>query len=300
LALQQTIQTAVSLEGIGVHSGAGARVRLLPAAPNTGIVFLRCDFAGGDMRIPAHADHVFATALGTTLRNAAGAEVATVEHLLAACAGLGVDNLQVAVDGSEMPILDGSSAPFVDVLLGAGLKDQPCARRRIRIRERVAVTVGARHAALEPWDASEFEVTIRFADAPIGVQRRAFVNTPERFLDEIAQARTFGFLSEVDRLRAAGRGRGASLDNTVVIDAGRVMNPEGVRFQDEFVRHKILDAIGDLLLAGGPILGRYVADQPGHGLNAALVRALLNAPQSWAWEIEAEPAMAEPLRAAVG
>ncbi len=299
MARQQTIHGATTLEGVGIHTGAPAKVRLLPATANTGIVFLRTDFEAGDARIVAHADNVTATGLGTTLRNGAGAEIATVEHILAACAGLGVDNLQVAVDGPEMPILDGSAAPFVDLLLAAGIKPQTAPRRVIRMRETVAVEVGSKRAALEPALASEFEVTIRFADPSIGVQRRSFVNSPETFLEEIAQARTFGFLSDVDRLRAAGRGRGASLDNTVVIDAGRVMNPEGVRFKDEFVRHKILDAIGDLMLAGAPILGRYVADQPGHGLNAALVRALLNAPQAWTWHVEA-PAEAEPLRAAVG
>ena len=297
---QQTLKRVTSVSGVGVHTGKPATVVLSPAPANSGIVFMRSDFTGGEPRIPAHGDYVCATELGTTLRNASGAEIATIEHLMAACAGLGVDNLIVAVDGPELPILDGSAAPFVELLLEAGLKSQAAPRRRIRIKERIAVQVGTKSAALEPCAQPEFDVTIRFRDASIGTQRRAFVNSPETFLDEIAQARTFGFLADVDRLHAAGRGRGASLDNTVVIDAGRVVNPEGVRFEDEFVRHKILDAIGDLALAGGPILGRYVADQPGHALNAALVRALLNAPQAWAWDVETETVeFDEPAQAAV-
>ncbi len=283
-----------------MHSGAPARIRLMPAAQDTGVAFFRADLPEDAGPIRAHADGVATTDLGTTVRNPAGASVATVEHLMAACAGLGIDNLQVSIDGPEMPILDGSSAPFVDAFLAAGIRPQAGARRRIRIRDRIAVEVGSKRAALEPAASSEFEVTIRFADPTIGTQRRRFVNTPEAFLEEIAQARTFGFLADVDRLHAAGRGRGASLENTIVIDGGKVINPEGVRFQDEFVRHKILDAIGDLYLAGGPILGRYVADQPGHGLNAALVRALLNAPQAWAWEPDSDAVETlSPLRSAV-
>lgn len=285
---QQTIQHAAACQGVGIHSGAEARLHVSPAPANSGIVFIRSDFQGKDGRIPALIDFVTATNLGTTLRNAAGAEVATVEHLLAACAGLGVDNLLVAIDGPEMPILDGSAVMFAEMLLGAGLKQQASPRRAIRIRERVSVGAGAKSAALEPSSAAEFDVTIRFDDPAIGVQRRVFALSTETFLEEIAEARTFGFLADVDRLHAIGRGRGASLENTLVIDDGRVINPEGVRYRDEFVRHKILDAIGDLSLAGAPIIGRYVADQPGHALNAQLVRALLAAPHAWTWDIESE------------
>jgi UDP-3-O-[3-hydroxymyristoyl] N-acetylglucosamine deacetylase len=300
LQRQQTIKVAALCAGVGVHSGAPAQMRLAPGPAHSGVVFVRTDFDGADARIAAHADHIHSSDLGTTLRNAAGAEIATVEHLLAACAGLGIDNLHVAVDGPEVPILDGSSAPFVETLLRAGLQTQAAPRRRIRIRDRIEVRDGAKLAALEPAEAAEFDVTIRFGDPAIGVQRRQFAHTPESFLDEIAQARTFGFLSDVDRLRAAGRGRGASLDNTLVVDCGRIVNPEGARFEDEFVRHKILDAIGDLALAGAPILGRYVGDQPGHALNARLVRALLAAPQAWAWEVASEDAALPAARAAAG
>jgi UDP-3-O-[3-hydroxymyristoyl] N-acetylglucosamine deacetylase len=300
MRFQQTIQRAVTCQGIGVHTGAAARLHISSAPAHTGVVFVRTDFSG-DGRIPARVEFVTTTNLGTTLRNAAGAEVATVEHLLAACSGLGVDNLHVAVDGPEMPILDGSSALFGELLLGAGIKQQAAPRRAIRIRERIAVSSGAKTAALEPSAEAEFDVTIRFDDPAIGVQRRAFALGPEAFMEEIAEARTFGFLADVDRLHAAGRGRGASLENTLVIDGGRVINPEGLRHRDEFVRHKILDAIGDLALAGAPIIGRYVADQPGHALNAQLVRALMTAPHAWTWEVESARETASPaLRVAAG
>lgn len=281
---------------------------LSPAPVDTGIVFVRTDVRGGvDNAIRAHADSVSETRNCTTLANKAGIEIATVEHLMSACAGLGVDNMIVEVDGPEVPILDGSSAPFVQVLLNAGLKEQHAAQRYIRILEPIEVRMGAKSAALLPSNAFEgldLDVTIRFADAAIGVQRRTVQLTAETFLADIADARTFGFMSDVDAMRAAGLGRGASMDNTLVVDAGRVMNPEGLRFDDEFVRHKLLDAVGDLSLAGAPICGRFVADQPGHALNARLVRALLDTPEAWRWEhAEAEETVREAqpaLVAAVG
>ncbi len=289
--------------GIGVHSGSHVRMVLSPAPVDTGIVFVRTDVRNGvDNAIRAHADSVSETRNCTTLANKAGVEIATVEHLMSACAGLGVDNMIVEVDGPEVPILDGSSAPFVQVLLNAGLKEQHAPQRYIRILEPIEVRMGAKSAALLPSSAFEgldLDVTIRFADAAIGVQRRTVQLSAETFLADIADARTFGFMSDVDAMRAAGLGRGASMDNTLVVDAGRVMNPEGLRFDDEFVRHKLLDAVGDLSLAGAPICGRFVADQPGHALNARLVRALLDTPEAWRWEHgeaeetvrEAEPAL---------
>ena len=284
---QHTIRSAALCEGVGVHSGEVARMRLAPAPAHSGISFVRTDFDGADARIPARAMHLSATELGTSLRNHAGAEIATVEHLLAACSGLGIDNLHVEVDGPEVPILDGSSADFVDILMRAGLKAQAAPRRRIRIKEKVEVSFGRKSASLNPLRGSEtptFDVTIRFTDPAIGVQRRVFKMGRDAFLTEIANARTFGFMADVEKMHAAGLARGASLDNTIAIEDGRVVNPEGLRHEDEFVRHKILDAIGDLSLAGGAILGHYIADQPGHAMNTALVRALLDAPHSWAWE----------------
>ncbi|MDX2237402.1 MAG: UDP-3-O-acyl-N-acetylglucosamine deacetylase [Hyphomonadaceae bacterium] len=285
MAQQQTIAGPAVCAGVGVHTGEHVRLVLRPAAPDAGIVFNRADLAG---RAPIRAawSAVAHTELGTTLRGEDGAEIATIEHLMAACAGLGVDNLIVDVDGPEVPILDGSAAPFVQVLLNAGLRAQAAPRRVIRILETVVVADGAKRAVLSPacGDALEMDVTIRFRDAAIGVQRRRLTLTPESFLDEVAGARTFGFMADLSRMHERGRGRGASLDNVVVIDQGAVVNPEGLRFEDEFVRHKMLDAIGDLALAGATIAGRYEADQPGHAMNARLVKALMANPAAWRLE----------------
>jgi UDP-3-O-[3-hydroxymyristoyl] N-acetylglucosamine deacetylase len=304
---QQTIAGPAVCAGIGVHSGAHVRIALTPAPVDTGIVFVRADVKAVDNVIRAHADFVSETRNCTTIRNASGAELATIEHLMSACAGLGVDNLYVEVDGPELPILDGSSAQFVAVLLNAGLKAQHAPQRVIRILEAIEVRMGAKSAALLPaagFDGLDLDVTIRFADPAIGVQRRQIELSPKSFLSDIADARTFGFMSDVDAMRAAGLGRGASMENTLVVDAGRVVNPEGLRFEDEFVRHKMLDAIGDLAMAGAPICGRFVADQPGHALNARLVRALLDTPEAWRFEYESAPetvrAVQPALIAAVG
>jgi UDP-3-O-[3-hydroxymyristoyl] N-acetylglucosamine deacetylase len=296
MRVQKTIAGTAICAGIGVHGGEHVRIVLSPAPADSGIVFVRTDLSG-DNRIEARASHVGATMLGTTLENGAGASVATVEHLLAACAGLEIDNLTVELDGPELPILDGSAAPFVQLLQNAGVRPLGVPRRVIRILRTIEVVDGAKRAALLPDPASDdldLDVTIRFADPAIGVQRVCARLTPETFLAEIAEARTFGFAADAERMRAAGRGLGASLANAVVVDGGRVMNPEGLRFEDEFVRHKALDAIGDLALAGGPIAGVYVADQPGHALNARLVQALMQTPGAWRWEsLEAdEPALA--------
>lgn len=289
---QQTIAGPAMCAGVGVHSGAHVRLVLSPAPADSGIVFVRSDVRDVDNVIRAHADNVSTTKNCTTVTNAAGVEIATIEHLMSACMGLGLDNLIVEVDGPEVPILDGSSAPFVQVLMNAGLKSQLAPQRVIRILEPIEVRLGAKSAAFLPaddFDGLDLDVTIRFADPAIGVQRRRVQLTQQSFLTDIADARTFGFLADVEKMHAAGLGRGASMANTLVVDGGRVVNPEGLRFDDEFVRHKLLDAVGDLALAGGPICGRFVADQPGHALNARLVRALLDTPEAWRWELESSP-----------
>ncbi len=275
--------------GVGVHTGVHVRVALMPAQAGTGIVFVRSDVKDADNVLPAHADYVATTRNGTTLRNGAGVEIATVEHLLAACAGLGIDNLVVEVEGPELPILDGSSAPFVKALLNAGLKPLYAPQRYIRILEPIEVHMGPKSAAFLPtagFDGLDLDVTIRFADPAIGVQRKRVELTQESFLQDVADARTFGFMADVEYMRANGLGRGASMANTIVVDNGSVANPEGLRYEDEFVRHKLLDAVGDLALAGAPICGRFVADQPGHAINTLLVRALLDTPEAWRWERE--------------
>lgn len=267
--------------GIGVHSGAHARMALLPAPAGSGIVFIRGDMKSGDNRIPARADCVSSTAMSTTLANAAGASVDTVEHLMAAMAGLEIDNIVIELDGPEVPIMDGSSAPFVELLANVGTKAQNAARQRLEILDRVCVSDGDRIAMLEPWEDTVFDLAIHYADAVIGEQH--FVYRPSRtaFLRDIAEARTYGFMRDVARLRAAGKANGASHDNTIVIDEGRVINAHGLRFEDEFVRHKVLDAIGDMALLGAPFIGRYSARQPGHALNAQLTAKLLATPSAW-------------------
>jgi UDP-3-O-[3-hydroxymyristoyl] N-acetylglucosamine deacetylase len=254
---------------------------LLPAAPGSGIVFVRSDLTDIDNRIPAESHFAGGACMSTGLVNAAGARVDTVEHLMAALAGLEIDNAIIEVNGPEVPIMDGSSAPFVALLQNVGLRAQAAPRRWIEILERVYVEDGDRWAALEPCETTQYDLTIVYGDSVIGRQRFVYEQSRQAFLNDIAEARTYGFLRDADRLRAAGRAIGSSEDNTIVIDENKVLNAKGLLFEDEFVRHKVLDAIGDLVLLGSPILGRYVAHQPGHGLNSTLRTKLLATPEAW-------------------
>jgi UDP-3-O-[3-hydroxymyristoyl] N-acetylglucosamine deacetylase len=267
--------------GVGVHTGAYTRVSVRPAPADSGVVFVRSDVKDRDNAVPARGDLVCKTLLGTVIGNGAGVTVATVEHLMAAFAMLGVDNAVVEVDGPEMPIMDGSAAPFVRVLDRAGLRPQERARRFIEVLETVEVVDGDKRAALKP--AADFELAfeIAFPTAAIGRQAIDLPMDEAAFRTELADCRTFGFLAEVEALRAMGLARGGSMDNAVVIDGDRILNPEGLRRPDEFVRHKALDAIGDLYLLGGPLIGRFEGVLAGHGLNNALVRAMLARPQAW-------------------
>jgi UDP-3-O-[3-hydroxymyristoyl] N-acetylglucosamine deacetylase len=282
VARRRTIARSAALEGVGVHSGAAVRLDLQPGEAGQGIVFRRRDLAGSPA-IPAHAD-AFTGGRNATRLAVGSAEVSTVEHLLAACAGLEIDDLIAELDGPELPILDGSAAGFAVALFEAGAMIVAGERRRRRLVRPIAVRDGEKSAALVPADEVAYDVTIRFADSAIGEQRFVHRQTPERFMADIAGARTFGFLADLDRLHAAGLGRGASLANTVAIADGRVVNEDGLRWPDEFVRHKILDAMGDMALLGAPFLARFEAVAPGHALNAALVRAALDAPDAWTWE----------------
>ncbi|WP_340691407.1 UDP-3-O-acyl-N-acetylglucosamine deacetylase [Hyphomonas sp.] len=301
--MQQTIERPAVCAGIGVHSGEKARLVLKPAPVGSGVVFRRTDVDASDIEIKAHADSVSDTRLGTTLTNEAGVSVAVVEHLMAALAGMGIDNLIIEIDGPEVPIMDGSSAVYCELLLQAGVKTQTAPRRRIRILERVEIVDGPKRATLSPSDDTvlTLRARIEYDDSVIGIQQMALRMAPGMFARDLAFARTYGFARDVDMLRAIGLARGGSLDNAVVVDDGAVMNPEGLRAEDEFVRHKMLDAVGDLMLTGAPIAGSYDAVQPGHALNNALVRKLLSTPSAWCWETDAG-AMAqrpEPARAAV-
>jgi UDP-3-O-[3-hydroxymyristoyl] N-acetylglucosamine deacetylase len=252
-----------------------------PAPAGAGVAFVRTDLTG-DNRIEARGDLVFQTRLGTVIGDADGASASTIEHLMAAFSALGVDNAVVELDGPELPIMDGSSLPFVKLIDAAGRRAQDAPRRYVEILEPVEVTDGDKRAALSP--APRFELAFEIAfQAPIGRQRLELTLDEGVFRRELADCRTFGFAHEVDALRAAGLARGGSLDNAIVIEGERVLNPEGLRRPDEFVRHKALDAVGDLYLLGGPVLGRFEGRYAGHGLNNQLVRAVMANPRAWRW-----------------
>lgn len=290
MEMQQTIERPAMCAGIGVHSGEKARLVLKPAPAGTGVVFRRTDLGVANAEILAHADNVSDTQLGTTITNDAGISVAVVEHLMAAVCGLGIDNMIIEIDGPEVPIMDGSSAVYCELLLQAGLKAQGAPRRRIRILETVEIVDGPKRATLSPSDDTHLTLRARieYDNSVIGVQQMALRLAPGMFARNLAFARTYGFARDVEMLRTMGLARGGSLDNAVVIDDDEaIMNPEGLRTEDEFVRHKMLDAVGDLMLAGAPIAGAYDAVQPGHALNNKLVRKLLETPSAWCWETDA-------------
>lgn len=294
---QTTLNTTVICAGIGVHSGVRARMVIKPADVNTGIRFRRTDL-GIESDILARGDQVTEVQLGTTLTNQDGATIATVEHFLAACAGMGLDNVLVEIDGPETPIMDGSSAVFCELFHNSGLKQQSALRRRIRVLDTVEVRDGVKWARLSPSpdNVLTLKAKIEFETKAIGTQQMAMRLVPGLFARDIAFARTFGFARDVETLKAMGLARGGSLDNAVVIDGDDIVNPEGLRSDDEFIRHKLLDAVGDLMLAGAPIAGQYEAYQPGHAMNNKLVRALLDHPEAWCWETDAdllEPALTQ-------
>lgn len=274
---QTTLKSRVSLSGIGVHSGNNVSIDFVPADPDTGIVFVRTDVQGEPVELRALASEVGGTDLSTILGDLSGVHVATVEHLLAALAGLGIDNLLIEIDGNEVPVLDGSSAPFVEVFEQAGLQQQAVKRRYIRILKPVRIDNGASWAEFRPYHGTRFEVEIDFESPAIGRQSFATDITPESFRNELSRARTFGFMKDVERLWAAGYALGSSLENSVVIgDDHRVINMEGLRYPDEFVRHKMLDAVGDLALAGARFIGCFRSYRGGHKLNAQALRRLLS------------------------
>lgn len=295
---QQTLQHAVICAGIGVHSGARAKMVIRPAEAGTGIRFCRTDLPADNVII-ARGDSVTEVQLGTTLTNDSGASIATVEHFLAACAGIGLDNVMVDIDGPEVPIMDGSSAVFCELFLNAGLKPQSSLRRRIRILDDIEVRDGVKWARLSPStdNVLTLQAKIEFDSKAIGTQQMAMRLMPGLFARDIAFARTFGFARDVETLKAMGLARGGSLDNAVVIDGDEIINPEGLRSDDEFIRHKLLDAVGDLMLAGAPIAGLYEARQPGHAMNNKLVRALLERPEAWCWETDADSLEASDVQA---
>lgn len=278
---QHTLAGPVHLSGVGIHTGATVQVCLKPAPADTGVSVVRTDKTDGTHLIAAIASTVCETRLGTVVGNEAGVTVSTIEHLMAAFAGLGVDNAVIELDGPEAPIMDGSSEPFVVAIDKVGLRRLDAPRRHILILEPVEVSAGGATARFLPADQFEMAVEIDFDSPVIGRQSLDMVIDEDSFRSELADARTFGFLAEVEQLRAAGLGRGASLENAIVVDGDKILNPEGLRRPDEFVRHKALDVLGDLYLLGAPIIGRYEASRPGHAINNALVCALIAKPEAW-------------------
>lgn len=278
---ERTIVAPAICAGVGVHTGQRVRLAIRPAAPGTGIVFVRTDITDRDNRIPVSGEAVIDARLNTMIENAAGVRLSTIEHLMAAFCALGISNVVVEVDGPELPILDGSALQFVQLLDRAGFRRQAMPVRYIEILEPIHVTDGDKHAALLPCDRYEMRFEIDFDNAVVGNQVVDFVVDEETFRSDIMAARTFGFAHEVEALRAAGLARGGSLENAVVIDGDEILNPGGLRMEREFVKHKALDAIGDLYVLGAPLLGRYEGYKGGHALNNLLVRELLANPQSW-------------------
>lgn len=296
-AMQQTVKQPALCHGVGLHSGLPVTLKILPARPGSGIVFVRTDIADRDNRIPALWNRVVDTRLCTVVGNACGVKVGTIEHLMAALRGCGVDNAVLEIDGPEVPIMDGSAAPFVAVLQAAGIKSQPHARRIFRVLKDVSVTEGDKTARLLPGNASVFAGEIDFDHPSIGRQSRKAAMVNGNFIHDLANARTFGFLHEVEWMQRNGLARGGSLDNAIVVGPEGILNPEGLRHEDEFIRHKLLDAVGDLYLAGGVILGTYESVRGGHALNNALLRRLFSTQGAWTVETSAtKPAFAPAAR----
>ena len=289
LARQRTLRGNAECSGIGVHSGEKVTLRLLPAPENSGITFVRTDLLNGARTIPARWDHVVETQLCTVIGNEHGGKVATIEHLMAALHAYGIDNATIEINGGEVPVMDGSSDPFVFLIEVAGIVEQKAWRREIEVLTPVEITHKGKRASLVPSTEARYSVDIAFDRAPIHHQHYEFVLSADGFKTEISRARTFGFFEEVNQMREAGFGRGGSLDNAIVIRDDQVMNEDGLRYNDEFVRHKLLDAVGDLALAGAPLRGHFQGYCSGHALNNQLLHALFANPLAWRY-VEAEDA----------
>jgi UDP-3-O-[3-hydroxymyristoyl] N-acetylglucosamine deacetylase len=282
---QRTIKQLVKTVGVGLHSGTKVELTLRPAAVDTGIVFRRVDL-NPPVDLPARALDVGDTRMASTL-DKNGAKVSTIEHLMSACAGLGIDNLYVDVSAEEIPIMDGSASSFVFLLQQAGLQEQNAAKKFIRVKKTVEVRDGKgdqeKWARLEPFNGYKLSFFIEFKHPAVdSTGQTAEVDfSVESYVKEVSRARTFGFMQDVETLRGMGLARGGSLENAIVMDEYRVLNADGLRYENEFVRHKILDAIGDLYLIGHPLLASYTAHKSGHGLNNQLLRAMLAQPDSY-------------------
>lgn len=281
---QQTLQGRIHCEGISLHSGAPVSLTLRPGEPDSGIVFRRLDVPGEKSVVPALYSNVSETLLGTTIANEAGVSVATIEHLMAAFAGCEIDNAIVELDGSEVPIMDGSAEPFVNLIDDMGVVEQDAPRRVIRILKPVTARFRNAMARLEPSPVPTVQFEIAFDNPLVGTQEYQADLSSTVFKNEISRARTFGFLEDVEAMRKAGFARGGSLDNAVVVSGKEILNDGGLRYADEFVRHKVLDCIGDLYLAGAPIIGAYTGGRAGHCVNNKLLRAIMADESAWTFE----------------
>lgn len=280
---QRTLKNAIRATGVGLHTGEKVYLTLKPAPVDTGIIFRRTDIEP-NVDILANAENVGDTTLSTTLMKG-DVRVSTVEHLLSAMAGLGVDNAIVEVSSSEVPIMDGSAGPFVFLIQSAGIQEQPAAKKFIRIKRKVSISEGDKVAEFLPFDGFKVSFSIDF-DHPVFKDRvaRAEVDfSSTSFVKEVSRARTFGFTRDFEYLRSKGLAKGGSVDNAIVVDQYRILNEDGLRYEDEFVKHKILDAIGDLYLLGNSLIGEFRAHKSGHALNNKLLRELLK--QENAWEV---------------
>ena len=278
---QRTLKSRIKTTGVGLHTGARVDLTLRPAPPDTGIVFHRVDLPSSEA-IPGVAGNVGDTRLSSSLSKN-GTSVSTVEHLMSALAGLGIDNVHVDVAGPELPIMDGSAGPFVFLLQSAGIEEQEAAKRYLRVKAPVDVRDGDKWARFEPHHGFVLDFTIDFPHPVFGSENRHVVIdfAEHSYTKEVSRARTFGFMQDVEAMRAAGLALGGSLQNAIVLDETRVLNSEGLRYDNEFAKHKVLDAIGDLYLLGHPLIARYTAFKSGHALNNALSRALLARPETW-------------------
>lgn len=288
--MQTTLKAPIRCCGIGLHSGTHVEMVLRPAAPNTGIRFYRGDL---NTEVAANWRNTIESPLCTTLANKKGVSIGTVEHLMAAFAGLEIDNVRVELDGPEVPAMDGSASPFVFLIECAGLAVQDAPRRFIRVLKPLSVGVPGNSAALVPDDHFSVSFAIDFASSVIRRQELTLSPCPATFKHELSAARTFGFLDEVERMREAGLARGGSLENAVVVAGDRILNEEGLRYVDEFVRHKMLDAVGDLYLAGAPLLGHFHGTRSGHALNRQLLESLFADRSAWCYASQEQvPAVA--------
>ncbi len=277
LMFQKTIKKTTSVKGICLHSGKIAKIELIPAPVGTGIVFIY-----GDKQLKARWDNVVDTSMATTLGDGE-IKIGTVEHLLSAMSGLGITNIYIVIQGPEIPIMDGSSASFIYMIKDAGIWSQGIPRDTISIKNKIEIKDGDKWAAFVPSEQRRITCAIRFNHPKIGFQKLSFISNEQIYMSEISRARTFGFLKDMEHMKANHLALGGSLDNAVVLDDYRIINEDGLRYTDEFVRHKMLDAIGDISLAGVDIIGHYISYKSGHTLNNRLLRELFVKEASWDW-----------------